>query len=112
MSNFFLLYLNVYFLFKCFQKSKFYLSKDSWIFLVVGKYQCRAPKAYLSIYLDYASVTFGQMELWLSNALQEKNNYYNMTKNWSFAKIMDILAKLRYGEKGFDIGTNSMCDNF
>ena len=48
----FLLYLNIYFLFKCFQKSEFHLSKDILIFLVVGKYQIRAPKANLSIHLD------------------------------------------------------------
>ena len=27
-------------------------------------------------------------------------------------KIKKNLAKLRYGEKDFDLGTNSMCDSF
>ena len=34
--------------FKCVQKSKFLLSKDNWIFLVVGKYQSRAPATRVS----------------------------------------------------------------
>ena len=36
----------------CVQKSKFLLSKDNWIFLVVGKYQIGAPIAYLYIDID------------------------------------------------------------
>ena len=84
--------LNIYFLFKCFQKSKFPLSKDSLIFLVVGKYQSRAPKAYLSIYLS----VLGPSYLWINGALtfkctSRKNIHQNMNKNWSFAKITDIL---------------------
>ena len=34
--------------FKCVQKSKFLLSKETWIFLLVGKYKSRAPTARVS----------------------------------------------------------------
>ena len=60
----------MYFFFKYFQKSKFHLSKDSWIFLVVGKYQSRAPKAYLSIYLS----RLGPSYLWTNGALTFKRS--------------------------------------
>ena len=46
--------------------------QDNWIFLEVGKYQIRAPTAYLSIYIDEAPAIFGKMELLLYNKLKEK----------------------------------------
>ena len=48
----FLSYLNIYLLLSAFKGQSYIYPKIACIFLVVGEYQSRAPKAYPSIYLD------------------------------------------------------------
>ena len=61
----------------------------------MGKYHSRAPKDYLSIYLDKAPVIFGQMELWLLNALKEKIIIKIWPKTGNLPKLRIFCYKMR-----------------